>query len=95
MPNNQQEEGMLEDWIKLCIGDEKETLFKKAITVVQQLKPQKFKPHLTHLLTHNSYQSTQLPRNLYAINTVLYALKPDPDAFRAGFAIGFSSEKAA
>jgi hypothetical protein len=61
MPNNQQEEGMLEDWIKSCIGDDKETLFKKATTVVQQLNSPKFKPHLTtkaEIATWLAWQAT-------------------------------------
>jgi hypothetical protein len=44
MPNNQ-DEGMLEDWIKHCVHPDEEGLFSHAATVVAALpQPRKFKP---------------------------------------------------
>ena len=47
MPDNQQE-GMLEDWIKLCIKESEKGLFQQASQAVQKISsPKKFKEHLT------------------------------------------------
>ena len=45
MPNNQQE-GMLEDWIKSCVSETEQALFQQAIQAVHQIATPKFKPHL-------------------------------------------------
>lgn len=46
MPNNQQE-GMLEDWIKTCISETEQTLFQQATDAVQNIPTPKFPAHLT------------------------------------------------
>jgi hypothetical protein len=46
MPDNQQE-GMLEDWIKTCVKVDEQTLFQTASSVVQVLENPKFSTHLT------------------------------------------------
>jgi hypothetical protein len=43
MPNNQ-DEGMLEDWIKHCVKQDEKTLFQHATEVVSALPQPKFKP---------------------------------------------------
>jgi hypothetical protein len=45
MPDNQNE-GMLEDWIKNCIVDTELTLFQQATNTLQQLTNRKFPDHL-------------------------------------------------
>ena len=44
MPDNQQE-GMLEDWIKSCIKDDESALFHQASEAVNSLSEPKFKEH--------------------------------------------------
>jgi len=46
MPDNQQE-GMLEDWIKTCVKVDEQTLFQSASSAVQGLENPKFSAHLT------------------------------------------------
>lgn len=46
MPNNQQE-GMLEDWIKSCINESEQALFQQAIDAVQDISTPKFPAHLS------------------------------------------------
>lgn len=46
MPDNQ-DEGMLEDWIKTCVKDDEQTLFQSASSAVQDLENPKFSAHLT------------------------------------------------
>lgn len=47
MPRNQHE-GMLEDWIKSCVDESEQALFKHAINVVEQLETlKKFQNHKT------------------------------------------------
>ncbi|MDM8544953.1 hypothetical protein QUF61_00520 [Candidatus Venteria ishoeyi] len=45
MPDNENE-GMLEDWIKPCIKNDESELFEKASQAVASLSSPKFKPHL-------------------------------------------------
>lgn len=44
MPNNQNE-GMLEDFVKTCIKTEEQPLFSHAVSTVQEIPEQKFKSH--------------------------------------------------
>lgn len=46
MPDNQQE-GMLEDWIKSCIKASEQALFHQATNAVQEIANPKFSEHLT------------------------------------------------
>jgi len=46
MPDNRQE-GMLEDWIKLCVKESEQELFQQATDAVQHLANPKFPEHLT------------------------------------------------
>jgi len=46
MPDNQNE-GMLEDWIKSCIKEDESPLFQKASVAVSSLSNPKFKEHIT------------------------------------------------
>lgn len=43
MPNNQ-DEGMLEDWIKACVSAEEQVLFSHVETIIAALPDPKFKP---------------------------------------------------
>ncbi|WP_262965893.1 DUF3226 domain-containing protein [Methylobacter psychrophilus] len=45
MPNNQ-DEGMLEDWIKSCVNVSEQALFQQATQAVQQVSTRKFPEHL-------------------------------------------------
>ena len=45
MPDNQNE-GMLEDWIKSCIKEDESTLFQQASDAVESISDPKFKEHL-------------------------------------------------
>lgn len=45
MPNNQ-DEGMLEDWIKSCVNESEQALFQQATNAVQQISTRKFPEHL-------------------------------------------------
>ena len=44
MPDNQQE-GMLEDWIKSCVKEDEQTLFNQSIAAVQTIESPKFGSH--------------------------------------------------
>ena len=46
MPDNQNE-GMLEDWIKTCVSQNEQTLFQQAQDVVKDITNPKFSSHLT------------------------------------------------
>ena len=46
MPDNQNE-GMLEDWIKTCVSQNEQTLFQQAQDVVKDITNPKFYSHLT------------------------------------------------
>lgn len=46
MPGNQ-DDGMLEDWIKSCVSENEQALFDLAMQAVDQIAMPKFKPHLS------------------------------------------------
>jgi len=46
MPDNQQV-GMLEDWVKACVKTDEQALFQTACLAVEGLDSPKFSPHLT------------------------------------------------
>ena len=70
MPDNQNE-GMLEDWIKTCVSQNEQTLFKQAQDVVKDITNPKFSSHLTskaEVATWLAWQK-QPVHGLYAVIT--------------------------
>lgn len=45
MPDNKQEEGMIEDWLESCIKSDEKELYEEAKLAVQKIKKPKFKKH--------------------------------------------------